>query len=85
MPAELLRRGDLALVRSSTTPHAGLYRGAGGELRPAGALDYEEWRWTHFCAAPLALEQLRPVEPESTGPIPDPPEQAELNLNEEAK
>ena len=75
MPEELLRRGDLALVRSSTSPRAGLYRGE--ELRPAGALDRAEWRWSIVCAGPLALQVLGPDPAEvlrPTGPIADSPQ-----------
>lgn len=78
MPEELLRRGDLALVRSSNSERAGLYRGEGEELRPAGALDPAEWRWVLWGAAPVALGSFAP-EPDGhsgTGPIVDPAQTA---------
>lgn len=55
VPSELARRGDLALVASSSSLAAGLYRGEGDELRPAGKLDADEWWWLLHCAAPLAV------------------------------
>lgn len=82
VPEELARRGDLALVRSSTSSHAGLYRGAGDELRPAGALDFAEWRWVLVCVAPLAVQVLGPdptYELLPTGPVAE-PEQTPLDV-----
>lgn len=68
MPSELLRRGGLALVRSSSSPVAGLYRGAGEELRPAGRMDADEWWWVLCCAAPVAVRAC----PRVDRPAPDP-------------
>lgn len=83
MPEELVRRGDLALVRSSNTERAGLYRGEGEDLRPAGALDRWEWKWVHVCATPLALGSFGP-EPDhrdgGAGPLRGEPEQAALDV-----
>jgi hypothetical protein len=82
MPEELARRGDLALVRSSNTERAGLYRGVGENLRPAGSLDPAEWRWVLVGAAPLALSSFGP-EPDGrggTGPLRGEPEQASLDV-----
>lgn len=66
MPKELARRGDLALVRSSNTERAGLYRGEGEDLRPAGSLDRWEWKWVLVGAGPLALRSFGP-EPDARG------------------
>jgi hypothetical protein len=71
VPRELARRGDLALVRSSNTKRAGLYRGKGDALRPAGSMDRDEWRWVLVGAAPLALSSFGP-EPDArrgAGPL----------------
>lgn len=83
MPEELARRGDLALVRSSIAARAGLYRGEGEDLRPAGSMDRGEWRWALVCAAPLALQSFGP-DPDAyagTGPIRGEPAQAALEID----
>lgn len=67
MPTELLRRGDLALVRSDASPVAGLYR---DEMRPAGVMDADEWWWVLHCAAPVAVRACPRVD------VPDPDPEA---------
>jgi hypothetical protein len=79
MPDELLRRGDLVLVRGNVVETAGLYRaGPRGKLSPAGQLDRAEWRWVAFCAAPLALQDFGP-ERDHRDPPPE-PEQTPLDV-----
>lgn len=70
MPApvlvELLRRGDLTLVRSGTVGGVGLRRDVDGRpVGPASAFDADEWRWLLHCAAPVALRELAAIEAEA--------------------
>lgn len=63
MSVELLRRGDLTLVRSATVAGVGLRRDVDGRpVGPASALDIPEWRWVLHCAAPVALRELAKIE-----------------------
>lgn len=66
MTVELLRRGDLTLVRSETVGGIGLRRDVDGRpVGPASALDLGEWRWLFHCAAPVALRELAADEAEA--------------------
>jgi hypothetical protein len=81
MPTELLRRGDLVLVASSSSPAAGLYRDEDEELRPAGRMDPDEWWWVLHCAAPVAVRACSRVDqpnPDREALAAAPPEQAAL-------
>lgn len=63
---ELLRRGDLTLVRSTVTDRVGLLRDDGGvPAAPAVTFDDGEWRWLFHCAAPVALRELAVIESEA--------------------
>lgn len=60
---ELLRRGDLTLVRSETVGGVGLRRDVDGRpVGPVSALDIPEWRWVLHCAAPVALRELAVIQ-----------------------
>lgn len=66
---ELLRRGELTLVRSMVTDRVGLLRDDGGvPVAPAVTFDLGEWRWLFHCAVPVALRELAGIEAERTGP-----------------
>lgn len=63
---ELLRRGNLAVVRSNATGSVELMVDHVGSI----PLDLGEWRWLFHCAVPVALHELAKIEAECTGPAP---------------
>ena len=62
---EILRRGDLAVVRWRMSGRVGLLREHGGGLNPVSALDADEWRWLAVCAVPVALRELAAIRAET--------------------
>jgi hypothetical protein len=58
---ELLRRGNVAVVRSTATGAVELL------VDHVGALPFDaaEWRWLVHCAAPVALRELAAIEAEA--------------------
>lgn len=78
---ELVRRGDLSVVRSTVTDRVGLLRDDGGmPAKPALTFGADEWRWLSICAVPVALRELAAIEAE-TQAAGRGPEQARLAID----
>lgn len=83
---ELLRRGNLSVVRSTVTNRVGLLRD--GSARVVGEVMFDDvqwfdgdgWRWLLICAAPVALRELAAIEVEAEG-AGRPPAQATLAID----